>query len=119
MNSKNETIDLPNTDADFTDRIQDCTVDIGAYEFNGAYSITPDVTTNAEQAVYYVTQNGRGTGSAANPANAACWTKLQKVLDAAGRYLEDNSSITRKVIVKLAGDTPVESTDASGNTTYK
>lgn len=106
VNSKNEAIDLPNTDADFTDRIQDCTVDIGAYEFNGAYSITPDVTTNAEQAVYYVTQNGRGTGSAANPANAACWTKLQKVLDAAGRYLEDNPSTTRKVIVKLAGDAP-------------
>ena len=106
VNSKNEAIDLPNTDADFTDRIQDCTVDIGAYEFNGAYSITPDVTTNAEQAVYYVTQNGRGTSSAANPANAACWTKLQKVLDAAGRYLEDNPSTTRKVIVKLAGDAP-------------
>ena len=85
MNSKNETIDLPNTDADFTDRIQDCTVDIGAYEYNGAYSITPDVTTSPDKAVFYVTQNGRGTGSAANPANAACWTKLQKVLDAAGR----------------------------------
>lgn len=119
VNSKNETIDLPNTDADFTDRIQDCTVDIGAYEFNGAYSITPDVTTNAEQAVYYVTQNGRGTGSAANPANAACWTKLQKVLDAAGRYLEDNPSTTRKVIVKLAGDVPEEITDKSGNKTYQ
>ena len=119
VNSKNETIDLPKTDADFTDRIQDCTVDIGAYEFNGAYSITPDESTSADKAVFYVTQNGRGTGSAANPENAACWTKLQKVLDAAGRYLEDNSSITRKVIVKLAGDTPVESTDASGNTTYK
>lgn len=117
VNSKNETIDLPNTDADFTDRIQDCTVDIGAYEFNGAYSITPDVTTNAEQAVYYVTQNGRGTGSAANPANAACWTKLQKVLDAAGRYLEDNPSTKRKVIVKLAGDAPEETT-VGGNVSY-
>lgn len=119
VNSKNETIDLPNTDADFTDRIQDCTVDIGAYEFNGAYSITPDVTTSTDKAVYYVTQNGRGTGSAANPANAACWTKLQKVLDAAGRYLEDNPSTTRKVIVKLAGDAPEEITDKSGNKTYK
>lgn len=106
VNSKNETIDLPNTDADFTDRIQDCTVDIGAYEFNGAYSITPDVTTSTDKAVFYVTQNGRGTGSAANPENAACWTKLQKVLDAAGRYLEDNPLTTRKVIVKLAGDAP-------------
>lgn len=108
VNSKNETIDLPNTDADFTDRIQDCTVDIGAYEFNGAYSITPDVTTNAEQAVYYVTQNGRGTGSAANPANAACWTKLQKVLDAAGRYVYEHKDdvVKKQVIVKLAGDAP-------------
>lgn len=119
VNSKNETIDLPNTDADFTDRIQDCTVDIGAYEFNGAYSITPDETTSTDKAVFYVTQNGRGTGSAANPENAACWTKLQKVLDAAGRYLEDNPSTTRKVIVKLAGDAPTESVDESGNKTYK
>lgn len=119
VNSKNETIDLPKTDADFTDRIQDCTVDIGAYEFNGAYSITPDVSTSTDKAVFYVTQNGRGTGSAANPENAACWTKLQKVLDAAGRYLEDYPSTTRKVIVKLAGDAPEEGTDASGNPTYK
>lgn len=113
VNSKGQTIDLPETDADFTDRIQDCTVDIGAYEFNGAYSITPDVTTSADKAVYYVTQNGRGTGSAANPGNAACWTKLQKVLDAAGRYLEDNPETTRRVIVKLAGDAP--GANASGN----
>ncbi|MCI5506526.1 MAG: hypothetical protein MR421_08770, partial [Prevotella sp.] len=108
VNSKNETIDLPNTDADFTDRIQDCTVDIGAYEFNGAYSITPDVTTSTDKAVFYVTQNGRGTGSAANPANAACWTKLQKVLDAAGRYVYEHKDdeVKKQVIVKLAGDAP-------------
>lgn len=117
VNSKNETIDLPKTDADFTDRIQDCTVDIGAYEYNGAYSITPDVTTSTDKAVFYVTQNGRGTGSAANPENAACWTKLQKVLDAAGRYLEDNPSTKRKVIVKLAGDAP-EETNEGGNVSY-
>lgn len=119
VNSKNETIDLPNTDADFTDRIQDCTVDIGAYEYNGAYSITPDVTTNADQAVYYVTQNGRGTGSAANPANAACWTKLQKVLDAAGRYVYEHKDdeVKKQVIVKLAGDAP-EETNEGGNVSY-
>lgn len=121
VNSKNETIDLPNTDADFTDRIQDCTVDIGAYEYNGAYSITPDETTSTDKAVFYVTQNGRGTGSAANPENAACWTKLQKVLDAAGRYLEEHKDdeVKKQVIVKLAGDAPTESVDESGNKTYK
>lgn len=121
VNSKNETIDLPNTDADFTDRIQDCTVDIGAYEFNGAYSITPDVTTSADKAVFYVTQNGRGTGSASNPENAACWTKLQKVLDAAGRYVYEHKDdvVKKQVIVKLAGDAPEETTDKSGNKTYK
>lgn len=120
VNSKNETIDLPNTDADFTDRIQDCTVDIGAYEYNGAYSITPDETTSKDQAVFYVTQNGRGTGSAANPANAACWTKLQKVLDAAGRYvyLHKDDVVKKQVIVKLAGDAPEETT-VGGNKTYK
>lgn len=120
VNSKNETIDLPNTDADFTDRIQDCTVDIGAYEYNGAYSITPDETTSTDKAVFYVTQNGRGTGSAANPENAACWTKLQKVLDAAGRYLEVHKGdvVKKQVIVKLAGDAPTESVE-SGNKTYK
>ncbi len=108
-----EDIVLPSYDAQYADRIQDCTVDIGAYEFNGAYSITPDVKTSADMAVYYVTQNGRGTGSAADPENAACWTKLQKVLDAAGRYLADNPETTRRVIVKLAGDAP--GANASGN----
>lgn len=121
VNSKNEAIDLPNTDADFTDRIQDCTVDIGAYEFNGAYSITPDVTTSTDKAVFYVTQNGRGTGSAANPANAACWTKLQKVLDAAGRYVykHKDDEVKKQVIVKLAGDAPEETTDEGGKVSYK
>ena len=110
---------LPSYDANYANRIQDCTVDIGAYEFNGAYSITPDVTTSADEAVFYVTQYGRGTGSAANPDNAACWTKLQKVLDAAGRYLENNSATKRKVIVKLAGDAPTETVGADGKISYK
>lgn len=112
---------LPSYDAQYADRIQDCTVDIGAYEFNGAYSITPDETTSTDKAVFYVTQNGRGTGSAANPANAACWTKLQKVLDAAGRYLEKHKDdvVKKQVIVKLAGDAPEETTDGGGNVSYK
>ena len=111
---------LPSYDAQYADRIQDCTVDIGAYEFNGAYSITPDETTSTDKAVFYVTQNGRGTGSAANPENAACWTKLQKVLDAAGRYLYSHKGdeVKKQVIVKLAGDAP-EETHVGGKVSYQ
>lgn len=95
-------ITLPDTDVDFATRIQDCTVDIGAYEYNGAENINPtEITTNGVvTATFYVTQNGRGLATATDPANAACWTKLQKVLDAAGRYKFNNPAT--QVIVKLA-----------------
>lgn len=97
-------VTLPETDVDFTARIQDCTVDIGAYEYNGAYDIVPTSGTAADgttpTATYYVTGPGRGTASAQNPANAACMQKLQKVLDAAGRYKFTNPGT--QVIVKLA-----------------
>ena len=82
------------------ERVQDCTIDKGAYEYNGAKDITADITTTNGVAYYYVTQNGRGTATAASPANAACWEKLQKVLDAAGRYKYDNPE--KQVVVKLA-----------------
>lgn len=92
------------TDMDYKDRIQDCTVDIGAYEFNGAYSISPSTGTADDgvtpTATYYVTGPGSGTASATDIANAACMQKLQKVLDAAGRYKFDHPNT--QVIVKLA-----------------
>ncbi|MDD6124011.1 MAG: right-handed parallel beta-helix repeat-containing protein [Bacteroidales bacterium] len=92
------------TDMDYKDRIQDCTVDIGAYEFNGAYSISPTTGTADDgvtpTASFFVTGPGHGTASAANAANAACMQKLQKVLDAAGRYKFDHPNT--QVIVKLA-----------------
>lgn len=103
---------LPGTDIAYAERVQDCAVDIGAYEFNGSYSITPSIfdehgnKLDKEQAAvavvaeFYVTQNGRGKSSAADPANAACMQKLQKVLDAAGRYKYNNPD--KQVIVKLA-----------------
>lgn len=121
-------VTLPTTDMDYTARIKDCALDIGAYEYNGAYDITPDLTSMPGQAaIYYVTQNGRGNASASSPQNAACATKLQKVLDAAGRYIKDHSTnLPDKIIVKLAGDydntgfvyTPLNSTvDADANAT--
>ncbi len=95
---------LPDYDAAYDTRIQDCTVDIGAYEFNGAYSISPTTGTADDgvtpTASFFVTGPGHGTASAANAANAACMQKLQKVLDAAGRYKFDHPNT--QVIVKLA-----------------
>ena len=101
-------ITLPPYDMDYADRIQDCRVDIGAYEYNGAVDIEPDVVeasgTNGETtATYYVSQNGRGTRSANSKENAACKEKLQKVLDAAGRYRANEDNNSKRVIVKLAG----------------
>ncbi|MCQ2256905.1 MAG: hypothetical protein MJZ41_02795 [Bacteroidaceae bacterium] len=93
-------VELPDNDMDYTDRIKDCTVDIGAYEYNGAYDIAPDLASVAGKAVYYVTPNGHGMASAKDPMNAACADKLQLVLDAAGRYKLANP--TKAVIVKLA-----------------
>ena len=120
------------SDAIFTDkltvdivgdaRIQDCQVDKGAYEYNGAGSITPEVfepgklpkayaetlvsTKDASPlasrttAVFYVTPNGQGTATASSWDNAACSMKLQNVLDAAGRYKFCNPK--QRVIVKVA-----------------
>lgn len=63
-------------DAAGADRIQDCTVDKGAYEFTES-----TVATGVN--VYYVTPNGSGTADGSSPADAACEMKLQMVLNAA------------------------------------
>ena len=82
-----EAAQLPDNDVAFAKRVQDCQIDMGAYEFNAAYSIKPDTTTHPGQAIYYVTFDAHGgDASADSPANAACKQKLQLVLDAAGRY---------------------------------
>ncbi|MCQ2266400.1 MAG: hypothetical protein MJZ40_01655 [Bacteroidaceae bacterium] len=97
-------------DMDFAERVQDCNIDIGAYEFNGATGIAPHMidaagqTTadmaQAQQLVFYVTPGGYGTTNAHDPENAACSEKLQRVLDAAGRYKYLNPG--KQVIVKVA-----------------
>lgn len=103
---------LPKQDADYSDRVQDCRVDIGAYELNSATNIGYTEDNTAMTRCFYVTQNGRATGnsSADSPANAACWTKLQKVLDAAGRLKASEPGY--QYIVKIAGD-------PTGNFKYK
>ncbi len=94
-------ITLPSTDMDYTDRIKDCTIDIGAYELDNIANTKPKVSTDGLTATYFVTQNGAGTASADSLTNAACAMKLQTVLNAAGQYKKENP--TYKVVVKVAG----------------
>ena len=118
------------------DRIQDCRIDKGAYEYNGSNEIKPETGTEKHRvystvddltgtekdfnvATYYVSQNGGGVANASNAANAACNGKLQQVLDAAGRYKYANPKA--HVIVKLAafpgggGYAPSRTTDYNTN----
>lgn len=103
---------LPETDMDYTNRIKDCAIDIGAYEADNTANIAPQEKTNSGSIVdyiYYVTQNGWGNRSGDSPENAACADKLQDVLTAAGKKIETaNQGITdnnlkHQVFVKVAG----------------
>ena len=103
---------LPETDMDYTNRIKDCAIDIGAYEADNTTNIAPQEKTNSANIVdyiYYVTQNGWGNRSGDSPENAACADKLQDVLTAAGKKFETaNQGITvnsqkHQVYVKVAG----------------
>lgn len=76
------------TDMDFTARIKDCTIDAGAYEFEQT-TATPDAN-----GIYYVTQNGAGTASGESPTEAACASKLQIVLNAAGERVREGQNAT-------------------------
>lgn len=99
VNKGTETIagvTLPLTDMDYTDRIKDCAIDIGAYERSNQDNVKPD-----GKGYYYVTQNGAGNASGDSPANAACAMKLQEVLNAAGERVQTNQTAT--VTVKIAG----------------
>ena len=87
-------INLPSTDMDYTNRIKDCTVDIGAYERDNEDTTVPDSEGN-----FYVTWTGFGNASANSPENAACSEKLQIVLNAAGKRAASGQPAT----VKIAG----------------
>lgn len=89
-----EGVTLPETDMDYTARIKDCTIDIGAYERSNQDNVTPDAN-----GYYYVTQNGAGKACGDSPTNAACAMKLQEVLNAAGEYAKNGNTPT----VKIAG----------------
>lgn len=99
LQAGNVVINLPSTDMDYTNRIKDCTVDIGAYERDNEDTTFPD-----GNGVYYVTWTGFGNASADSPQNAACADKLQTVLDAAG----ERAALGEDAIVKIAGYTDEE-----------
>lgn len=79
-------VSVPKKDVVFANRVQDCQIDIGAYEYDGASSIKPDTTTHPGYAIYYIAFEGVGNASGDSKDNAACDTKLQQIIDAAGRY---------------------------------
>lgn len=115
QNDEAKIASLPSKDMDFTNRIKDCTVDIGAYEADNTENIAAqEKKYKADNAdivdyIYYVTSNGYGNRSGDSPENAACADKLQSVLTAAGKLFEEkNKGITdnnkkHKVYVKVAG----------------
>lgn len=94
---------LPYTDVDFTDRIKDCAVDVGAYEKDNSENIGYEIKTTGGSATsynFYVSEDGAGLRSGANPANAACEMKLQQILNRAGELASANRGVD--VIVKIA-----------------
>ena len=97
-------ITIPDYDAEYTDRIKDCGIDMGAFESANEGNIgyaTVTETDGTKKYIYYVTQNGDGLRSGASEENAACAMKLQTVLNAAGQYKLNNPEY--QVIVKVAG----------------
>lgn len=89
-------VTLPSTDMNYTNRIKDCTIDIGAYERDNQDNVKPD-----NKGFYYVTQNGAGNACGDSPQNAACAMKLQEVLNAAGERVKSYYNVT--AVVKVAG----------------
>lgn len=100
VNNGTEDFELPETDVDFTDRIKDCTVDIGAYELDNEKNIKYTVSNGV--GTYYVSQNGTGLRSGENPTNAACATKLQAILTDAGEKVSDGTLTS--AVVQVAGN---------------
>ena len=80
-------ITIPDYDAEYTDRIKDCGIDMGAFESANEGNIgyaTVTETDGTKKYIYYVTQNGDGLRSGNSAVNAACAMKLQQILTAAG-----------------------------------
>lgn len=103
-----EGVIIPDYDAEYTDRIKDCAIDMGAFESlnegNIGYATVGEGS--ARQYVYHVTQNGKGLRSGASADHAACAMKLQQILQAAGKLAVTTTE--GQVYVRVAGYNPAE-----------
>lgn len=89
-------------DANGYDRIQDCAVDMGAYESANESNLAyENPGNNSNTLTYYVNQNGAGLRNGSSVTNAACSMKLQQILTHAGQTVKDNPA--KNVVVKIAG----------------
>ena len=96
-------VTIPDYDAEYTARIKDCGIDMGAFESTNESNISYTTQTENEQTIgiYYVSQSGAGLRSGENPANAACAMKLQDILTDAGKKVK--AGTLSAAIVKVSG----------------
>lgn len=96
-------VTIPDYDAEYTARIKDCGIDMGAFESTNESNISYTTQTENGQTIgiYYVSRNGAGLRSGENPANAACAMKLQDILTDAGKRVK--AKTLSAAIVKVSG----------------
>lgn len=87
-------------DANGYDRIQDCAVDMGAYESANESNLAYE-TSDGNTLTYYVNENGAGLRNGSSVTHAACAMKLQQILTHAGQTAKDNPA--KNVVVKISG----------------
>lgn len=92
-------VTIPDYDADYTDRIKDCGIDMGAFESENEGNLK--YTLEGNVGTYYVTASGFGDRSGQSPDNAACASKLQSILKNAGEMVANQTLAA--AIVKVAG----------------
>ena len=99
-------------DANGYRRVQDCALDMGAYESSNEENILPQEVTETSNGktvrklTYYVANSGKGLANGSSPENVACAEKLQLILNHAGDEVKNadvNTVVT--ATVKVAGYT--------------
>lgn len=101
-------------DANGHRRVQDCALDMGAYESSNEENILPQETINKpvgssityRELTYYVANSGKGLANGSSPDHVACAEKLQLILNHAGDEVKkSNENTVVTATVKVAGYT--------------